>query len=138
MAKGKHNAFASKIIVLFIVLLILLVPLFIGLVGIVYWNYGLAYAKACVLRPQYFYQILLYLYNYWLTYHANPAFPAAFSIHLFAPPAMSAFFSLMLLYMMRAPLIDFRPFKEKEALHGSAHWATEQEIKAAKLRNKKG
>ena len=37
-----------------------------------------------------------------------------------------------------APLLDFRPFKKKETVHGDAHWATEPEIKKAKLRAKKG
>ena len=39
---------------------------------------------------------------------------------------------------MRAPLIDFRPGKKKESLHGDAHWATEGEIRGAKLRARKG
>jgi len=138
MAGGKHNAFATKIVVLLIVLIVLLGPFYLSLIGVVVWNYGMSYASACFNQPLYFYQMMQYLFNYWLAYHANPAFPPAFSIHLFAPPSLSLFFSVMLLYVMRAPLIDFRPFKKKESLHGDAHWATEAEIKSAKLRSKKG
>jgi type IV secretion system protein VirD4 len=135
---SKHKPFASRVIVLLIVLFILLVPMYAALVGVVFWNYGITYAQACVKQPMYFYKILLYLYNYWQAYHNHPAFQQAFAIHLFAPPGMALFFSTTLLFMMRAPLMDFRPFKKKEALHGDAHWATEKEIKAAKLRAKKG
>ena len=138
MAGGKPKAFASKIVVLLIILIVLLGPLYLSGVGIVVWNYGHAYGVVCLKQPNYLYQMLVYLYRYWDTYHTNPAFQSAFSIHLFAPPCLSLFFSLTLIYMMRAPLIVFRPFKPKESLHGDAHWATEVEIKAAKLRSKKG
>ncbi len=139
MADGKHhNAFATKLVVLFIILLVLLVPLYGSLIGVVFWNYGAAYAKVAFHQPRYLWQLLQYFFNYWLSWHANPKFPAEFSIKLFAPPSMSLFFSLMLLYMMRAPLIDFRPFKKKESLHGDAHWATESEIRQAKLRARRG
>ncbi len=41
-------------------------------------------------------------------------------------------------FLFRAPLMDWRPFKKKEALHGSARWATEADIVKAGLRSKKG
>ena len=35
-------------------------------------------------------------------------------------------------------MMDFRPFKDKESVHGDAKWSTEADIKRAKLRAKKG
>jgi type IV secretion system protein VirD4 len=41
-------------------------------------------------------------------------------------------------YIFRAPILDYRPFKAKEALHGTARWASESEVKKAGLRSKEG
>ncbi len=57
---------------------------------------------------------------------------------LFYPPA-GAFISLMLLlFILRAPLSDFRPFSAPEKLHGDAKWAGEKDIVRAGLRKKSG
>lgn len=65
-------------------------------------------------------------------------FDATFDIKYYGLPFGGVVFSLLTLFIMRAPLLDFRPFKEKESIHGAARWATETEIKKAKLRAKKG
>lgn len=58
---------------------------------------------------------------------------------LYGPPAGALFFGLMILYLIRAPLMDFRPgSKKKEKVHGDAKWAPEATIRKAKLRAKKG
>ncbi|ACT69693.1 type IV secretory system conjugative DNA transfer family protein [Neorickettsia risticii] len=41
-------------------------------------------------------------------------------------------------YMLRAPIIEWRPFKKKESVHGDARWATEREIRKIGLRSRKG
>ena len=41
-------------------------------------------------------------------------------------------------YMLRAPILDWRPFKKKESVHGDARWATEKEIRKIGLRSRKG
>jgi type IV secretion system protein VirD4 len=56
----------------------------------------------------------------------------------YGPLAGAILFGLITLYMVRAPLIDFRPMRKKEKIHGDAKWAPESEIKRAKLRAKKG
>lgn len=54
-------------------------------------------------------------------------------------PIGTAFMSFLgLMFTMRAPLSDFRPFDKKETLHGDAKWANEAEIKKAGLRSKDG
>jgi len=138
-APGKpHNAIATKLVILIIVLFVLFVPMYIALLAVVFFSYGQAYAENCVRDPQYFVQVVQYLFGYWRAYHMNPAFDSNLSFRLFGIPGGALFFSVALLFVMRAPLIDFRPFKKKESLHGDAHWATEAEIRAAKLRAKKG
>ena len=132
------KSFSVKVTVAVIVLFMVLVPLYGSLVGVVYWIYGSSYVDACINSPQYLFEMIKYIGNYWWVYHSNPQFQTDFSIHLFAPPIMSLVFSGLLIFAMRAPLTDFRPFKKKESLHGDAHWASEAEVKAAKLRSKKG
>ena len=44
----------------------------------------------------------------------------------------------MLAYYFRHFIASFRPVKKKQSLHGDAHWATEPEIRKAKLRCKQG
>lgn len=41
-------------------------------------------------------------------------------------------------FVFRAPLMDWRPFRKKESIHGDAHWASEKDIKKAGLRANKG
>jgi len=139
MAANNKQPFAAKIIVLIIILILIAIPMYVGVLGIVYWNYGEETAKQAGSDASYLYSILKYLFDYWYVYHTNPQFPGDFTVHLFAPPAIALFFSIMVIYAIRAPLVDFRPqIKKKESLHGDAHWGTEGEIRAAGLRSKKG
>lgn len=61
-----------------------------------------------------------------------------FYLQFYAPMGGAIFFSFMTLFMIRAPLLDFRPFRKKEKIHGDAKWADEETIRKAKLRAKKG
>lgn len=55
-------------------------------------------------------------------------------ISTFAPFIVWGF----IIFALRAPLSDFRPFGKEEKLHGDAKWAGEKEIRKAELRSKKG
>lgn len=44
----------------------------------------------------------------------------------------------ILIFLLRAPIADFRPFAKKESIHGDAAWATQKDIKKAGLRCKHG
>lgn len=57
---------------------------------------------------------------------------------LFLPPVVSLLVYLTFLFVIRAPLLDFRPFSAPESLHGDAKWAGEKDIVKAGLRSKKG
>ncbi len=60
------------------------------------------------------------------------------NLRLFIPPVAVLFIFLMFLWMVRAPLKDFRPFKAKEKLHGDAKWAKKKDVKKAGLFDKHG
>ncbi|MFN5351401.1 MAG: type IV secretory system conjugative DNA transfer family protein [Alphaproteobacteria bacterium] len=54
------------------------------------------------------------------------------------PAIASLLLFISILYGIRAPLLDFRPFDKAEKLHGDARWASEGEIVRANMRDKKG
>ena len=47
-------------------------------------------------------------------------------------------FVISLAWIFRAPLIDWRPFKKPESIHGDAKWANDKQIKKMGLRSKHG
>lgn len=65
-------------------------------------------------------------------------FNAEFDAMFYGPPAFGAFLGLFTLFLMRAPLLDFKVYRKKEKVHGDAKWSSESDIKRAKLRAKKG
>jgi type IV secretion system protein VirD4 len=67
-------------------------------------------------------------------YYFNDRFTSLF----YGPPIAGFFMGLITLFLMRAPLMDFRPMRAKESIHGNAKWASEGDIRRAKLRAKKG
>jgi len=60
------------------------------------------------------------------------------TMKLFVPLGVGGVLILFMFFFLRAPLMDFRPFSQKEALHGDADWADEKAIKKAGLRSNKG
>jgi len=76
------------------------------------------------------------LFKYWFQYKSR--LPSDFTLKMFLPLSASTFSYLLIVYFIRAPLSDFRPFEKKEKLHGDAKWAGEPVIKKAGLRAKKG
>jgi type IV secretion system protein VirD4 len=126
---------ANRLLLLFVIAVLLVVPSYIGMGAAFVLNYGQAYINA-IYNPQYLFTEYLKLFDYWQQYRTQ--LPREFTLNLIGPPAAGAFGSLVLLFLARAPLFDFRPFKMKESIHGDAHWATEVEIRKAKLRARKG
>jgi len=49
-------------------------------------------------------------------------------------------YSLLLIFgwIFRAPIMDWRPFKKPESIHGDAKWATSRDVKKMGLRSKSG
>ena len=79
--------------------------------------------------------ILTYVQHWWV--HKN-AYADTLQIKLFVSLCTPFLFFGGIAYHYKEQLIAWRPFKEKEALHGNAHWATEHDIRKAGLRSKKG
>ena len=77
-----------------------------------------------------------YLKSY--SYYRNAYGSMDFYSRFYGPPAGAFLFAAVLLFSVRAPLMDFRPLNKKEKIHGDAKWADEEEIRRAKLRAKKG
>ncbi len=73
-------------------------------------------------------------YPQYRQYYFNAGFDAKF----YGPVIAGAFFGLFTLFMMRAVLLDFQPFRKKEKIHGDAKWSDEAAIRRAKMRCKKG
>lgn len=114
---------------------VLVIPTYLGIGGAFILTYGEQYVSA-LYNPQYLFSQYKVLFEYWLQNYQQ--LPQEYSLKLVGPPAGGILVSLILYYMLRAPLSDFRPFKYEESVHGDAHWAGESEIRAAGLRAKKG
>ncbi|MEM7616848.1 MAG: type IV secretory system conjugative DNA transfer family protein [Pseudomonadota bacterium] len=69
-----------------------------------------------------------------ITYDYYNYYPIKVALSTFIP----IFFIAFVIFVFRAPLLDFRPFEKKESIHGDARWATQSDIKKAGLREKKG
>lgn len=132
---NRRRALFNRLIVMAVMLTILVVPAYIGVGAAFLLYYGEAYFEA-LFAPPYLMEQYGALFSYWLQYRDQLG--QDFLLKVIAPPVGGFVGSVLLLYLGRAPLLDFRPLKMKESVHGDAHWATEPEIKQAKLRAKKG
>lgn len=110
-------------------------PLYAGMVGTLMAYYGMEYIQAG-LSVTYTWNLYLTLVTY--GYQNVQALPPEMLLNLFGPSAGGVLVCLIILYFFRAPLLDWRPFKLKESVHGDAKWADEPEIRRAKLRAKAG
>ncbi len=76
-----------------------------------------------------------YIYEWWLHKYEYPV-----EIHI--KLLISVFGPLSILFVVfwttRRTIVNWRPYKKKESLHGDAKWATEREIKKVGLRSKHG
>jgi type IV secretion system protein VirD4 len=129
----------NYLLVVFILMIVFILPLYIAGLVAVYLMWGEQYLAAAY-NPIGWYTYIKYIYiDYVLPNITNPYFTTMDAFQRYwAPPLGGIFGALVLTFMIRAPLLDFRPFKPQEEIHGSAAWATESDIVRAKLRSKKG
>jgi type IV secretion system protein VirD4 len=89
----------------------------------------------------------IYLYEtlvaYWKYYFANSYRLTSSSYNYFVTKLWVTTllpYSLLLIltWVFRAPLMDWRPFKKPESIHGDAKWATNSDVKKMGLRSKSG
>jgi type IV secretion system protein VirD4 len=143
---GPPKPIGTKIAIGVIVLIIIAIPLYLGFWGSVFWLYyqpGVPFDRQRVgldklMDPQFIYIYYHTILKWWFQYMSHPTMPMVYPLKLFAPPGLAFLFGALCVFWIRAPLSDFRPYKKKESIHGDAHWATEAEIRAARLRSKKG
>ncbi len=138
---------ANFFIIAGVILLLLIIPVYLGGIGSVYFalshlygeQYGTAYAGQMI-NPLGWYTYMKWLFvDFYWPYSAHPQLQTSdFQLRLFGPIVGAVFGTIVLMWMMRAPLLDFRPFQEQEEIHGSAKWASEADIKGAGLRSRKG
>ncbi len=140
----------SKNFLIFAVLFSLIVLLFfyittltaVGLIS----NNGFKTSWSILIKNNFFGQVKtlwISFERYWqiwwankdaLTMESKNYFPLKLFLATFIPNGIL----LILIFLFRAPIMDFRPFKEKEKIHGDAKWADEKEKKKAGLRSKQG
>jgi type IV secretion system protein VirD4 len=61
-----------------------------------------------------------------------------FILKLWLSTLIPYLFFLAIAWIFRAPILDWRPFKKPESIHGDSHWASDSEIKKMGLRAKNG
>lgn len=133
----KH--FGNVVIITIIVSILLIVPFVIGVASGFGKQFGWAHVKVAIHRPELILPYVKYYLQYVQYVLANyPAIDINTKMNLLGLPVSGLVASAVIIFIIRAPLIDFRPIRPKEKLHGDAHWANEAEIRKAKLRAKKG
>lgn len=84
-----------------------------------------------------------HFFHWWKQWWLNRAkisidYKQYFVVKLFALTIMPFIILTSLGWALRAPLMDWRPFKKAESIHGDAKWANEKAIRKAGLRAAKG
>ncbi len=131
-----NRKLSNFLLITIVILLIVVLPVYLGM-GLSYvLLYGVEQWKV-LLKPDFllanYYNLL---FNWILPYMDRQS---TYNIAvIIAPPAVGGFMGLITLFIARAPLIDFRPFKAEESIHGDAKWATDTDIRRAQLRQKNG
>jgi hypothetical protein len=95
------------------------------------WNIIISYLNLPL--PKQFIYIYDTLSAYWKFYFNNSSKITATSYNgfvwkLWVTTILPYLIFLGLGWTFRAPIIDWRPFKAVESIHGNAHWATKNEI----------
>lgn len=135
------NYISSLTIFAVVIGLVFTVPMYIGFLLSYYLVYNNIFPSSYHLS---FVEVPLNLFSgdhlaFWKYCLANRAsYSADLLIYLFGPPVIAFFFSLVVMFIIRAPLVDFRPMRKKETIHGDARWASLGDIKKAGMRAKKG
>lgn len=131
----------NRMLVGLVLLLVLTIFIYIGICAFVIIHDGYGQA-GMLLYPDKIIPYYIRYINYWLSMRHQlqllPPNEQGLSLLLFGPIGASVLGFLIFLFVIRAPLTDFRPLQKKESIHGDARWATETDIKKAGLRAKKG
>ncbi|MGB1540210.1 MAG: hypothetical protein ACPG80_04560, partial [Rickettsiales bacterium] len=114
------NYVASLTIFIVVIGMVLCIPMYVGLILSFYLVYTQYFEYALPLGSIPFditSDEYLALWSYWWQ-HKYQLANADFLLYLFGPPLIALVTSLILLFVLRAPLVDFRPLRKKETIHG--------------------
>ena len=83
------------------------------------------------------------MFAYWMFYIKNYSKLTMesynyFPLKLWVATTLPYSFLIFVAWVFRAPLMDWRPFKKPESIHGDARWAEDRDIKKMGLRSKHG
>jgi type IV secretion system protein VirD4 len=139
-----------KNFVVFVLLFAVIIALFFSISGLLAVgliggpNQALLIFKSYLTEPHNLilklWQYLSYYWSYWLKNkeqldYANKNY---FVLKLYTTTFVPNIILIFILFLFRAPISDFRPFKPQEKLHGDAKWAGFKKIKQMGLRSKQG
>ncbi len=105
------------------------------------WDIIKTYYKLPILNQfHYFFTTLL---TYWQFYIKNSAKLTTqsynfFTVKLWLASLLPYTFLITFGWVFRAPIMDWRPFKKPESIHGEARWAKMKDVKKMGLRAKQG
>ncbi len=133
-------AFKNTVVALFAAILLLLICFYVSGMAFSFSEQGsviLNLEFATSLKP---YDVLLTYWHWYISYYQS--IPWNYNSYLIARLVASTSIPIIiilgLIWYFRHEIYELRPFKEEEALHGDARWASESDIKKAGLRGKKG
>lgn len=127
----------NKFLLLLVLGMVFGICAYLSAFATIVWFYGNQYLSFDIFfLNDFVYETYMVLVNHWLQY--GSALGKDYQTKLFAPAATGLGSFLLIIFFLRAPLLDFRPFGRKEKLHGDAKWASEQQVRKAGLRSKHG
>ena len=105
------------------------------------WDYITRYFSLPLHRQ--FVTLFQTIWEYWIYYFKNHQLLELSSQNYLILKLWTCTFApvitlLIIAFMFRAPIMDFRPFKKEESIHGDARWAKAKEVKKMGLRKKNG
>lgn len=129
----------NRLFVILLMLILLSAPIYAGIIGTIMAYYGMNYGLYALTPGTAWTVFSQLVFDYAFVYFTALVKSDPWLLtKLIGPPILGILSGLLILFFFRAPLLDWRPFRLKESVHGDAKWADETEIKRAKLRAKKG
>lgn len=141
---GDRSKNYNRFLLMIVVILLILIPLWMGVYGATLWQDGVKYWSYYLMNPfeklipRWYGTLAPYAWkNFQFASSEGTAVPMLV-YKVLGPPFGAVLLSLLVMFLVRAPLMDFRPFKGRESVHGDAKWADERDIRRAGLLKKKG
>ena len=132
------NAFRNFVVAVILGIILLIFSAYVSGLILTFTEYHqMSLDFALSLRPI---STLIMLIEFWIANYASISFTYDnyFITRIIASVITPATLLSFVVWHYRKKIYELRPYKKKEAIHGDARWATEEDIKKANLRVKKG